>query len=195
LAIKYNGKEVIMKTTNDGLNWTAKYTGINSADPVCALHFRGAMGYAVTSSGKILKTFDKGESWVSENSPATNGLYALYMVNDNTGYAGGVSGTLIKRTTNNGIWVGSGSGGEMDLEIYPNPVSSESFVKFSLPQSEFTTAGLYDLNGRLVKELISETLLPGEHSLTFERNQLKPGIYYLHLVTSKSNVVQQVQIE
>ncbi len=59
-------------------------------------------GYAVGYPGKILKTTDGGNTWISQISGTTNTLCSVYFVDSNTGYVVGYSGLILK-TSNGGI--------------------------------------------------------------------------------------------
>ena len=50
------------------------------------------LGYAVGTSGTILKTTD-GSTWDTLTRPTTNSLYAVYFLDANTGF---ICGDLIK---------------------------------------------------------------------------------------------------
>lgn len=100
-----NADNVILRTTNGGFNWS--YVSSNQGS---GLSFVDTLnGYACTAdsySGIIRRTSNGGDGWYNLNSRFESGdIYALYFVNENTGYYGGTSGILGK-TTNGGLsWI------------------------------------------------------------------------------------------
>jgi len=189
-----NGVDVIMKTTDASQTWTPKYTGKNSADLVDDINFSSVMGYAVTSSGKILKSFDKGETWVSESSPVSNSLYAVNMVNDYTGYAAGESGTMIKRVTSPGI-AEPELINTVNLDIYPNPFFANTTISFETRNAGPIEIKLFDMQGKLAQVVLNKKLETGNHQISLVRSNLKQGIYYIQLRSENESIVKKVLIE
>jgi hypothetical protein len=72
-------------------------------------------GYAVGTAGKIIKTTDGGQTWVSQTSGTTQTLFSVYFINSTTGYASGNSGTILKTTDSGVTWTPEVSGTTADL--------------------------------------------------------------------------------
>lgn len=61
---------------------------------------------------------------------------------------------------------------------YPNPFNPTTQIRFALPESQQVTIQVYDINGRLVAELLNNvTYSAGNHQLTFDGAGLSSGIY------------------
>ncbi len=65
---------------------------------------------------------------------------------------------------------------------YPNPFNPETSIRFDLPKAGFVLISVYDVSGRLVRTLLSETRAPGSYSLKWDgrdsaRNAVPSGIY------------------
>lgn len=88
---------VYLRSTNSGLNFTLVNAGISFQD---FSFIDNNTGWAVAGS-KILKTTDKGKTWALQYTHTTQ-LLRIDMVNSNTGFACGWSGSLFK-TTNGGV--------------------------------------------------------------------------------------------
>jgi hypothetical protein len=73
---------------------------------------------------------------------------------------------------------------------YPNPWSGETKVTFSVAQDGPVTISLYDISGRLVKELVNDNLRVGEHQLTVDDSGLESGLYILRLVSGEQSAVR-----
>jgi flagellar hook assembly protein FlgD len=70
--------------------------------------------------------------------------------------------------------------------VFPNPVSAQAVISYSLPQSTSVTCVVYDVSGNLVSRLAGGTQAAGEHQLTWDTADAKPGIYFCKLVTGNS---------
>ncbi len=67
------------------------------------------------------------------------------------------------------------------LQNYPNPFNPETTIRFFLPQSGIATLLLYDLNGRLVKTLLSGYFQSGFSSAILDGKDLPSGAYFYQL--------------
>ncbi len=69
-------------------------------------------------------------------------------------------------------------------QIFPNPISNLTTISFSLLQSEKISVNIYDITGRLIKNLIIGNLNPGEHQLKWnvaDENKIDDGVYLLNI--------------
>jgi uncharacterized protein (TIGR02145 family) len=68
---------------------------------------------------------------------------------------------------------------------YPNPFNPTTQIRFALPESQQVTIQVYDVNGRLVAELLNNvTYSAGNHQVTFDGSGLSSGIYLYTMRTS-----------
>ncbi|MEI6436564.1 MAG: T9SS type A sorting domain-containing protein, partial [Bacteroidota bacterium] len=70
------------------------------------------------------------------------------------------------------------------LSVYPNPVTGNSVVSFSLENQGNIQIVLIDMIGNKVMEVISADFSAGNHKATLSASNLKPGIYFLKLTNS-----------
>ena len=72
-----------------------------------------------------------------------------------------------------------------ELKIAPNPISLETSgsttISFSLEQSEKVSLMIFDFHGRLVKTLTDHFLEEGEHSVSWNIEEINAGVYFLKL--------------
>ena len=73
---------------------------------------------------------------------------------------------------------------------YPNPWSGETTVSFSVAEPGLVTLSLYDISGRLVKELANDNFSAGEHKLNVDDAGLESGLYILRLVSGEQSAVR-----
>jgi uncharacterized protein (TIGR02145 family) len=68
---------------------------------------------------------------------------------------------------------------------YPNPFNPTTQIRFALPESQQVTIQVYDVNGRLVAELLNNALYSaGNHQVSFDGSGLSSGIYIYTMRTS-----------
>ncbi len=108
-------------TTNGGTNWTDHFV---LGTQWYAVDFPSRqVGYLV-GWGQLGKTADGGLTWQDITTPLiqSSGIYSMKFTDNNTGYACGINGLILK-TTNGGT---TGIIAEMSnavLSVYPNPSS------------------------------------------------------------------------
>ncbi|MEK7728994.1 MAG: FlgD immunoglobulin-like domain containing protein, partial [candidate division KSB1 bacterium] len=72
---------------------------------------------------------------------------------------------------------------------YPNPFNPETTIRYALPSRAQAQLVIYDLTGRIVKELVSEQQAPGEHAVQWNGrddagNSVASGVYVYRLVAT-----------
>ncbi len=70
------------------------------------------------------------------------------------------------------------------ISAHPNPFNSSTRLSFNLPSETFTEMSVYDMNGRLVSELVSGRMSAGLHSISFDGSDLASGVYMVQLKAS-----------
>ena len=66
------------------------------------------------------------------------------------------------------------------LDVYPNPFNPSTTVSYSLPVAGRVSLRLYDVRGRLVDELVTESVTAGDHKMTYQP-EVASGVYFLRL--------------
>jgi Secretion system C-terminal sorting domain len=114
-----------------------------------------------------------------------------------------IIGSILHDTERNRIWMTTGVGlmsidvdslqslgveegaalpsGYETLTSWPNPFNQRTSVVVRIEQPAKASLRLYDLLGREVRELITETLQPGLRRLSLDGSGLASGTYFLHL--------------
>lgn len=67
---------------------------------------------------------------------------------------------------------------------YPNPFNPVTKIKFGLPEQEQVQLVVYDMLGRVVQELVNESLSAGFYTVTFNADRFSSGVYFYKLQTS-----------
>ncbi|MBK6484808.1 MAG: T9SS type A sorting domain-containing protein [Chitinophagaceae bacterium] len=84
---------------------------------------------------------------------------------------------------------------EMKFSVYPNPLSSSATVSFFLTEESNVTIELMDVNGRSLRVIAHEDFSAGTHEVTFNRESLVAGIYFLQTKTNAGVMMKTVVIE
>ena len=69
---------------------------------------------------------------------------------------------------------------------YPNPFNPTTNIKFEIPQSDLINLSVYDLNGKLIEEIVNENISAGTYEVKFSGKNLSSGIYFYRLKSSNS---------
>jgi hypothetical protein len=82
------------------------------------------------------------------------------------------------------------------LNIYPNPVSDNSYINLKLDEARIISVNIYDETGKLVKILVNNQLYNnGQHSVEFSSSGLKPGIYVCKLQTGNETASRKILVK
>lgn len=179
-----------LKTTDAGLNWSPEIY-LTLGFSIHSLKFINAStGFAAGDAGYILRTTDGGNTWDSLNSGTTRDLHSVYFINKDTGISVGHNG-MILRTVNGGgpgvpIGITPASSETIPESIFlyqnfPNPFNPSTVISFDLKNESHVSLIVYDINGRVIDELMSERKSPGTYSVVFNRRDLSAGIYFYRI--------------
>lgn len=64
---------------------------------------------------------------------------------------------------------------------HPNPFNPATTIKFSLPKKQFITLDIYNLLGETIETLVSENLVEGSHTYTWNATNQPSGVYFYQL--------------
>lgn len=69
------------------------------------------------------------------------------------------------------------------LQIIPNPFIQSTVISWTSEKAEKVYLKIFDLNGRLIKTLADNVFDVGEHSVVWNAEDVKTGIYFLQMQT------------
>ena len=187
-----------LRTVDGGVSWTEPEN--NRQYLIHDMYFSTALyGWAVgedrNRKGYLLETDNGGISWnpVVEDLP-----FRLTAINfkEGIGWAVGDNGLMLRNESVEFIDTGelrnTGSGKESELECSPNPFRSETVVSFKSLVAGYIEINIYDFMGRKVSTVVHEKMPEGNHEVTWNAENLTPGIYFCELRVSNSNMVQKI---
>lgn len=82
-----------------------------------------------------------------------------------------------------------------DISTFPNPVSENATISFSLEDASPVTIRLIDLNGKVIREISNGAYEPGNYQISFSSESLTAGLYFLQLTSSDGMVTTKLMIE
>ena len=70
---------------------------------------------------------------------------------------------------------------------YPNPFNPTTAIPFALPEESLVNIKVYDIQGRLVSELLNEVVGIGYHQLDWDASSIASGVYFIKLDANSLN--------
>jgi hypothetical protein len=77
---------------------------------------------------------------------------------------------------------------------YPNPFNPSTTIEFAIPKSEFVSLKIYDLLGREVRVLVSESLDAGSYKANFDGAQLASGVFLYKLQAGSFSMIKKLSL-
>jgi len=74
---------------------------------------------------------------------------------------------------------------------YPNPFNSLTIISFDLPQPSNVSISIFDLNGRLVSNILNRKRQAGYHSISWDASSLSTGIYFIKMETNNNAYIKK----
>ncbi len=79
-----------------------------------------------------------------------------------------------------------------DFICSPNPCSGQSNIMFSLLFAAYVDIHIYDMNGRLVQQVLSAEMPTGLSSVAWNASALSPGIYACRIVSNSDKITTRI---
>ncbi|MCD4745357.1 MAG: T9SS type A sorting domain-containing protein [Bacteroidales bacterium] len=74
------------------------------------------------------------------------------------------------------------------IKVYPNPVTDLFSIDFNLNKRKKIEIYIIDINGKLVRLLYKDTANKGKSTITFNKEALNPGTYFIIIKTNQKNI-------
>ncbi len=78
-----------------------------------------------------------------------------------------------------------------NISIFPNPLKNFGELFFNLNNMNYVCISIYDVQGKLVKNIISSVLNKGDHQVPFNLPNLSSGIYFLCIETKGEPITRK----
>ena len=77
---------------------------------------------------------------------------------------------------------------------YPNPFNPTTIIQYSIPKDEFVKLTVYDITGKVVKELVSGHKAAGRYSVEFNASSYSSGTYYYKIEAGEYKNIQKMML-
>ena len=77
---------------------------------------------------------------------------------------------------------------------YPNPFNPITNINFSIPYESHVKIIIYDIQGRLVEEILNDVMNPGIHNIKWSANNYASGIYFIKMFSDNFSSIQKVTL-
>lgn len=82
-----------------------------------------------------------------------------------------------------------------DVQVYPNPITDQINVKYSLSRNALVTIKIMDVLGNDVATILSQRLTSGEQNFSYAINSKLPrGFYFLRVVAGTESVIKRISV-
>jgi hypothetical protein len=79
-------------------------------------------------------------------------------------------------------------------DAYPNPFNPVTSFSYTIPEDGMVQVAIYDVNGRMVAELINGYQSAGTHPVVWDANELSSGVYMVNMIAGDYSTVQKVML-
>lgn len=181
--IRQQGANSIIKTTNGGINWFVQTDSDPNGSGYRNIFIIGNSKGWISSSFNRILSLNKDGVWGSQNSPPNfHSYFSIFMVDSSLGYSGGDifvktedGGGVITDIENNNTPLPDGF---ILYQNYPNPFNPSTIINYELGVTSFVSIKIYDINGRVIKTLVSQRQNAGKYKIEFDGSGLSSGVYY-----------------
>ncbi|HYV92926.1 MAG TPA: T9SS type A sorting domain-containing protein [Chitinophagales bacterium] len=142
----------------------------------------GTLDNSFGSGGKVTSDFDSSQDWGTHMTIQPDGK--IVMAGSSLAALDTFSASIALARYLSGLNVGilNFSSCPSSPLIYPNPIHQTETLEFTLTKNESLTIALYDVNGKLVRNFISnEQRTAGAHKEILSIGELTSGNYFLTL--------------
>lgn len=172
---------IILRTDDLGITWYPLNTNLDTR--LNSINFVDDLtGYAAGDEGKILKTENKGLTWIQQTCPYVSYNHIAFIDRDlGFAYAGR---TIVKTTNGGGLWTPINARTSVPV-ISPNPNDGAFVIKLpetgDLQQKCLMT--ISDCRGSI---LVQHYVSANNGQLPFDLTGITPGVYFLGISTDTS---------
>lgn len=82
-----------------------------------------------------------------------------------------------------------------NVKIYPNPVSTQINLSYTLAKDNIVTVKILDVLGNEVATLLSQKVTAGEQTNTFNlTTKLNSGLYFVRIVSGSESIIKRISV-
>jgi hypothetical protein len=172
----------IFVSSDDGETWRPAHSGLRSKE-VWSIVSDGKILFAATSGG-VHRSRDDGVSWEYFSDGLTDTIVTSLVVVGEELFAGTARGGVWKRDISDpstSVPPGQHPSTFRLGQNYPNPFNPETRIEFELDVSSHVRLRIFDLHGREIALLVSQSLPAGRHLHVWNAAEYPSGVYLCRL--------------
>lgn len=191
----------VLMSSDQGLTWKIANEGIESAN-ISLLASNadgdvfGFIGRSLYTKGIVFRPF-QGNQWYNANSGLqyTDNLSSISIAPDGTAYLG-INGEGVWRSQGimNAVHSLENISDNIQINVSPNPASSNAKIAYSIPEREFVKIDLCDGLGRTIMTFFKGNQDAGEHLLNIDFPDIANGLYFIRLISLKGVALSEIII-
>jgi photosystem II stability/assembly factor-like uncharacterized protein len=152
--------------------------------------------FAGTGNGVFLST-NYGANWIEKNQGfPVNVIVNSLLINGNNILAGTKENSVWKRNISESIIINKISDAIPEKTFlnqnYPNPFNSKSKIKFDINKKSEVKITIYDLEGKIIYNLVSGIYHAGEYGVLIDGDKLASGIYFCKMKTEDYSQTRKI---
>lgn len=95
-------------------------------------------------------------------------------------------------TVEESVGIDQMNGAETSVHVYPNPLTTEATISFSVKETQVVTVEIFDITGKKIQQVWQQNLVANQvQKLDFQKGKLAKGVYILKVAGHKGFVQQQ----
>jgi len=79
-------------------------------------------------------------------------------------------------------------------DAYPNPFNPVTSFEYIMPEDGMVQVAVYDINGRMVAELVNGYMSAGSYPVVWNANDLSSGVYMVNMISGDFSTMQKVML-
>jgi len=187
-----NSGSNVYRSVNSGTNWTGAFKGLPSV-PIATLATVGTTVFAGNDYGVYISK-DMGDNWTDASTGFTRTSYATFLSAGKQELYVLQSGSVWRRNfsdfgiTSARIHTPEAQFESRLMQNYPNPVSGQTTISYSLSKAAPVALTISNLSGSVVKTIVNEFQESGNYDylVSISDSQLLSGVYLVKLVAGNS---------
>jgi photosystem II stability/assembly factor-like uncharacterized protein len=186
----------VYKSTNGGANWSSTGFSGGRTNALIIDPDNSDNIYAGTYSNGVYRSTNGGSSWLQINGGL--GSLAINRMGINPGvylFAGTDGASLCRWSLQVGVEESQENlETKLVLCVYPNPAKTNTTIQYALPRQTAVDLAIFDIQGRLVRELMQGEQSAGMHSVFWDgydelKNLAAAGVYFYRLTTEYESAI------
>lgn len=175
-------------STNGGANWSKVTSAFSTSYSLYQSDLLGGLVICTTSGIWVWSNWTGTPTYYGED-PGVPGVQCVIETPESYLVAGTLGASAWRSYCGTSVEEGTFSPVEnlAAVTVSPNPVCNQfAALTFSLPAGGHTNVSIYDVSGRIVRELSSGEMATGAHQLSLSTDNIQPGVYFAVVRTGET---------